>query len=128
MGGPSSASFVSTRASPTANDTSGRMDRRRFIQGMFGAAATTVLAEGCTRAGARPAMASPKSRAMTVRGWIDASDMGLTLPHEHALVSFQPYAEWARQPHVYDRDEVVRVVLPALYWMYGERVAVEANA
>jgi phosphotriesterase-related protein len=51
---------------------------------------------------------------MTVRGWIDASDMGLTLPHEHALVSFQPYAEWARQPLAYDRDEVVSVVLPRL--------------
>ena len=90
------------------------MNRRRFIHGMFGAAATTLLAEGCTRAAARPATASPRSRAMTVRGWIDASDMGLTLPHEHALVSFQPYAEWARQPHAYDRDEVVRVVLPRL--------------
>jgi phosphotriesterase-related protein len=51
---------------------------------------------------------------MTVRGWIDASGMGVTLPHEHALVSFQPYAEWARQPLTYDRDEVVRVVLPHL--------------
>ena len=51
---------------------------------------------------------------MTVRGWIDANDMGLTLPHEHALVSFQPYAEWARQPLGYDRDAVVSVVLPRL--------------
>ena len=90
------------------------MNRRRFIHGMFGAAATTLVAEGCARAGVRPATASSKARAMTVRGWIDASEMGLTLPHEHALVSFQPYAEWARQPHVYDRDEVVRVVLPRL--------------
>jgi phosphotriesterase-related protein len=90
------------------------MDRRRFVHGMLGAAATTLLAGGCTRAGIRPAAASPKSRAMTVRGWIDASEMGLTLPHEHALVSFQPYAEWARQPLVYGRDEVVAVVLPRL--------------
>ncbi|HKH94710.1 MAG TPA: hypothetical protein VKA54_23080 [Gemmatimonadaceae bacterium] len=90
------------------------MDRRRFIHGMFGAAATTLVAEGCTRPGVRSADASPASRAMTVRGWIDASDMGLTLPHEHALVSFQPYAEWARQPLDYDRDEVVSVVLPRL--------------
>ena len=51
---------------------------------------------------------------MTVRGWIDSSDMGLTLPHEHALVNFQPYAEWVRQPLAYDRDEVMSVVLPRL--------------
>ena len=90
------------------------MKRRRFIHGLFGAAATTLLAEACTRAGIRPAATTPASRAMTVRGWIDASDMGLTLPHEHALVSFQPYAEWATRPITYDRDEVVRVVLPRL--------------
>jgi phosphotriesterase-related protein len=90
------------------------MNRRRFIHGMFGATAATLFAEGCTRSGARLATPSPRSRAMTVRGWIDASDMGLTLPHEHALVSFQTYAEWARQPHAYDRDEVVRIVLPRL--------------
>jgi predicted metal-dependent phosphotriesterase family hydrolase len=81
---------------------------------MFGAAATTLLAEGCARRGVRPAAANAASRAMTVRGWIDASDMGLTLPHEHALVSFQPYAEWAVKPLAYDRDEVVAVVLPRL--------------
>ena len=81
---------------------------------MVGVATTTLLAEACTRAGVRPATKNATSRAMTVRGWIDTSDMGLTLPHEHALVSFQPYAEWARQPLTYDRDEVMRVVLPRL--------------
>jgi phosphotriesterase-related protein len=81
---------------------------------MLGTTATTLLVDACTRAGVRPATPNQASRAMTVRGWIDASDMGLTLPHEHALVSFQPYAEWARQPFTYDRDEVVRVVLPRL--------------
>lgn len=90
------------------------MDRRRFIQQTCGAVATSLLAGGCSRGGVRPASATPVSRAMTVRGWIDASDMGPTLPHEHALVSFQPYAEWAKQPLVYDRDEVVNVVLPRL--------------
>ena len=90
------------------------MDRRRFIHGLLGATATTLLAAGCTRTGARTATAKSASRAMTVRGWLDTSDMGLTLPHEHALVSFQPYAEWASQPLTYDRDEVVRVVLPRL--------------
>ena len=93
------------------------MHRRRFIHRMLGATATSLLAEGCTRAnarGARGATGARRSRVMTVRGSIDASDMGVTLPHEHALVNFQPYAEWARQPLAYDRDEVVRVVLPRL--------------
>lgn len=90
------------------------MDRRRFIHGMVGAAATSLLAQGCTRFGVRTGSTSGTSRAMTVRGWIDASDMGLTLAHEHAMVSFQPYAEWVKQPLAYDRDEVVRVLLPRL--------------
>lgn len=90
------------------------MDRRRFIHGMLGAATTTLLADGCAHPGARPARPSLASRVMTVRGWIDASDMGTTLPHEHALANFQPYAEWMRQPLTYDRDEVVSVVLPRL--------------
>ena len=66
---------------------------------------------------------------MTVRGWIDSSDMGLTLAHEHALVSFQPYAEWARQPLAYDRDEVVSVVLPRLSRLHalGCRTLVDAT-
>lgn len=81
---------------------------------MLGTAATALLAEGCARVGTRGATTTSASRVMTVRGWIDASDTGLTLPHEHALVSFQPYAEWVRQPLAYDRDEVVRVVLPRL--------------
>ena len=96
---------------------------------MLGAAATTLLAGGCARAGARPATTKLASRAMTVRGWIDASDMGLTLPHEHALVSFQPYAEWTRQPLAYDRDEVVGVVLPRLRRLreLGGRTFVDAT-
>lgn len=51
---------------------------------------------------------------MTVRGWIDSGDMGLTLPHEHIVVSFQPYADRARQPLAYDRDDAARVMLPRL--------------
>ena len=90
------------------------MDRRRFIHGMFGAAATTLLAEGCARARIRPGGANPTSRVMTVRGWIDSSDMGLTLSHEHVLVNFQPYAESVANPLTYDRDEVVSVVMPRL--------------
>jgi phosphotriesterase-related protein len=40
--------------------------------------------------------------------------MGVTLTHEHALASFQPYEEWAREPRSYDRDQVTGIVLPHL--------------
>ena len=90
------------------------MHRRRFIHRVLGTAATTLLTHGCTPPAARSARASGTSRVMTVRGWIDSSDMGLTLPHEHVLVSFQPYAEWVTRPLTYDREDVVSVVLPRL--------------
>jgi phosphotriesterase-related protein len=88
------------------------MDRRQFVQAI-GATTTALLAGGCARAGVQPSGAA-QSRAMTVRGWIDSSDMGITLPHEHVLVSFQPYADWARQPLAYDRADAMRVMLPSL--------------
>jgi phosphotriesterase-related protein len=67
---------------------------------------------------------------MTVRGRIKARDMGITLTHEHALASFQPYNEWARQPLTYDRNEVVDRVLPYLTRIYslGCRTFVDATA
>jgi len=97
---------------------------------MFGAAATTLLAEGCARSAVRSAAANPAARTMTVRGWIDSSDMGQTLPHEHALANFQPYAEWVQRPITYDRDEVVDVVLPRLRRLrdLGCRTFVDATA
>jgi predicted metal-dependent phosphotriesterase family hydrolase len=71
--------------------------------------------------GAHAAALAPTDRntrdrphVMTVRGSRDARTLGFTLSHEHALVNFQPYEEWARQPHKYDREEVVEVVLPYL--------------
>jgi phosphotriesterase-related protein len=98
------------------------------MHGMLGGAAATLLAEGCARAAV--GAASPASRTMTVRGWIDSSDMGPTLPHEHALASFQPYAEWIQHPIPYDRDEVVDVVLPRLRRLraLGCRTFVDATA
>jgi len=51
---------------------------------------------------------------MTVTGPIPASAMCTTLTHEHLFANLQPYEEWARAPHSYDRDEVVEVVLPQL--------------
>jgi predicted metal-dependent phosphotriesterase family hydrolase len=51
---------------------------------------------------------------MTVRGPIDARDMGLTLAHEHAVADTRPIAEQMRNPIAPDPAEVVDVVLPYL--------------
>jgi phosphotriesterase-related protein len=67
---------------------------------------------------------------MTVRGKVAASDMGMTLTHEHALASFQPYAEWLKAPKTYDREVVVERVLPHLERIHtlGCRAFVDATA
>jgi len=90
------------------------MHRRHFLQAAFGAATA----------------AATDSRVMTVRGWIDARDMGLTLAHEHALANFQTYSEWTSHPLAYDRDEVAKVVLPLLLRLHalGCRTFVDATA
>jgi phosphotriesterase-related protein len=53
-----------------------------------------------------------KERIMTVNGWLDANEMGITLPHEHIMVDFigadsTGYYRW-------DKDSVVMRVLPFL--------------
>ena len=90
------------------------MHRRHFLQAAFGAAAA----------------APTGSRVMTVRGWIDARDMGLTLAHEHVLANFQTYSEWTSHPLAYDRDEVAKAVLPRLLRLHalGCRTFVDATA
>ena len=78
------------------------MNRREFM--LMGAA--VVLAG----AGAKPQAAADS--VMTVDGPVDARDLGVTLPHEHVLVDF--IGADRATPDRYDRDEVVRVVLPYL--------------
>ena len=78
-----------------------KADRRTFVAGLAGLAL------------ARPILAAPpRPRAVTVRGPVDASEMGVTLVHEHVLVDFVGAAEVGR--HRYDADEAFRVVLPHL--------------
>src|SRR5882724_7289098 len=86
------------------------MHRRHFLQAVFGAAVTTFVT-GDYKSFAKAARGS---HVMTVRGRIDARDMGVTLAHEHVLANFQSYSEWTSHPIAYDRDEVVNVVLPHL--------------
>lgn len=102
------------------------MHRRDFL-----GAICAVAGAQAWPAWARAATGSPDSReVMTVRGPIPSADMGMTLEHEHLLASFQPYAEWAKQPLPYDRDEVVRLVLPHLLRVreFGCRTFVDATA
>lgn len=88
------------------------MDRRSFLS-------TIPAVAGLVGVRTRPAapqsgVGGDERQVMTVRGKVRARELGFTLTHEHALVSFQPYEEWARRPLRYDPDEVVDVVLPYL--------------
>lgn len=56
--------------------------------------------------------ARERRRAMTVRGPVDAADLGTTLVHEHVLVDFVGADKVGRQR--YDAEDAFRVVLPHL--------------
>lgn len=101
------------------------MQRREFLTGT--AALALSAAAGGSGVTVFPA---PGSRIMTVRGWIPARQMGLTLVHEHALANFAGYAAWTREPHPYDMEEVIRVVLPRLVRLrdLGVKTFVDATA
>ncbi len=88
------------------------MHRRSFLRTIPALAATLGARSivGAHQGGA----GKSRRQVMTVRGPIDARELGFTLSHEHALVSFQPYQELTRSPVPYARDEVVDVVLPHL--------------
>jgi phosphotriesterase-related protein len=85
------------------------MNRRLFLKGVS-ASAAALVASSCsvTR------IQGSDLQVMTVTGAIAASEMGLTLCHEHIMASFQPYSEWIRSPAPYDRTEVTAVMLPYL--------------
>src|SRR5690242_356219 len=79
------------------------MHRRHFLHGL---AALALAPSSQARAqGRRHAVA-------TVRGPIDASQLGTTLVHEHVLVDFAGADEVSRSR--YDADEVFKVALPHL--------------
>ena len=102
------------------------MRRRHFLQAVFGAAVTACVTKGYKSF----AKGAAGSHVMTVRGRIDARDMGVTLAHEHVFANFQSYLEWTSHPLAYDRDEVVNVILPHLRKLraLGCRTFVDATA
>jgi len=100
------------------------MNRRDFLQAVSAASAAALV--GCA---ARPSGFEAR-QVMTVRGPIDAADMGFTLTHEHILASFQSWEERARAPLAYSRDEVEQRMLPYLTRIaaLGCRTFVDATA
>jgi phosphotriesterase-related protein len=105
------------------------MHRRSVVQGIFGAAGGLFVGAGANARVLRDeVMVLPG--VMTVRGRMNADQMGVTLVHEHILANFQTYAEWAKAPLPYDRDEVVKVILPRLQSLkaLGCRTFVDATA
>ena len=64
---------------------------------------------------------------MTVDGWVDAADLGFTLPHEHVLVDFGG-AQTAGS-HRYRREEVVALMEPYVAEVYalGVRTFVDCS-
>ena len=116
------------------------MHRRAFLQSVSTLMAALALYScGGERPREAPVEARDETRdesaigerqVMTVRGPISASELGVTLTHEHVLANFQSYEEWARNPLTYDQDEVVKVVLPYLTRIHelGCRTFVDATA
>jgi phosphotriesterase-related protein len=91
------------------------MNRRSFVRSLC--AASAVLAtSGCGSRFPSASSAAPgvaRAQVMTVKGAIDAADMGVTLAHEHLFADLRAYAE-QQQAISIDEDEVVDVVLPHL--------------
>jgi phosphotriesterase-related protein len=85
------------------------MDRRAFLASAAGAAAHS-LAVPVRLASAEPT--PPAGTIHTVRGPIDAGQMGTTLVHEHVLVDFAGADKVSRSR--YDADEAFRTILPRL--------------
>ncbi len=81
----------------------GLYNRRRFI----GAVGSAILVGWIS-----PTYAASKRRVMTVKGWMNADQLGNTLVHEHILVDFIGAAEV--HPPRWDREAVIEAVLPFL--------------
>ncbi|MGH9851834.1 MAG: phosphotriesterase family protein [Blastocatellia bacterium] len=81
------------------------MHRRQFIQTTTAALIGAALADGA-------AAASPKLSVMTVRGRINADQLGVTLMHEHVLVDFIGADKVSRSR--YDAQQVFETALPYL--------------
>ncbi len=82
------------------------MKRRHFLQITSAGACTTLLAPSAILT--KPI--APK--VMTVNGWVNKRQMGLTLPHEHIMVDFIGAAQI--DTSVYNIQEMYETALPLL--------------
>jgi phosphotriesterase-related protein len=96
------------------------MERRAFLSSV---AAVTLAPRGGEAARAP----GDAGRVLTVTGRVEPGALGITLVHEHVLVDF--IGADRISPERYDREEVVRVVLPQLGALRerGCRTLVEAT-
>lgn len=83
------------------------MHRRQFIQSSLAAAGLGALIERIAQPRAEDTLS-----VMTVRGPVEASELGRMLPHEHVLVDFAPIEQ--QEAGSYDPDAAFAVVLPYL--------------
>lgn len=86
------------------------MDRRSFLQTVASTAAAFAFSPSSGKAGG----GSERKQVMTVKGPIDAVEMGLSLTHEHVVADVRPMQEQLANPVAPDSGEVVDVVLPHL--------------
>jgi phosphotriesterase-related protein len=84
------------------------VSRREFVECLVPAMAMPLQAAGK----ASPAAGLEERLVMTVRGPLPASQMGITLPHEHVLVDFIGADKVS--PDRYKKDEVIGKVLAYL--------------
>lgn len=95
--------------------------RRSFLT--QAAIASTALVSGCATRNSR----AVTGKIMTVRGPLDATDLGLTLTHEHTLVDFIGADQISRKR--YDPDDAFATVLPRLkqFRKLGGRALIECT-
>src|SRR5262245_41493847 len=90
-----------------------KLPRRRFLATAMPALAGAALARNVTGAG--PSLESPaaqKLSVMTVRGPVNADQLGVTLMHEHVMVDFIGADKVSRDR--YDPEQVFATALPHL--------------
>ncbi|HKQ79555.1 MAG TPA: phosphotriesterase [Blastocatellia bacterium] len=89
------------------------MPRRRFLATTMPALAGAALARNRTGAGPSvEAPAAPKLSVMTVRGRVNADQLGATLMHEHVMVDFIGADKVSRDR--YEPEQVFATALPHL--------------
>lgn len=87
------------------------MNRRKFLKAIAAFSGSTAL-NACGSFIHRDGATNGK--VMTVNGYIDASEMGMTLTHEHVFADVRPFKEQLKNPLTPDTQEVVDIVLPNL--------------